>query len=269
MKHLKIILKWALPSIKAGYNLLAVSAEVFCRHSFGPRYAQSLLASFFFCFVSMACLRAVFPDESSPIIDIYLLSYFILVLYHLGRMWRPPTTTHSYSNGQSWGFWERLNVIPAFVKIVFEPAVHVLVGMAIHSVNVLLSDWLLSAGLCLCIKEFLSFWRHWNRVLDSADARIEGERISSGVRRYTSPQSGGEQRVSPAVAVEQPQQPTSSIGQIFSRLDPALQQLMSSPNQNHPDSINARAADQQVPRRYHAGPLGTLPRITTSRRKNR
>lgn len=154
MRPLKIILKWVLPSVKIAYRMLAVSAEVFCRHTFGPRYAPSLLASFIFCFVSMACLRAIFPNESSPIIGIYLFSYFILIIYHLVRMWRPRTPTHSYSSGYSWEFWERLNITPAFVKIFFEPAILEIVGFAIRPANVLLSVWLAAAGLCLCLKEF-------------------------------------------------------------------------------------------------------------------
>ena len=76
MKQLKTILKWALPSVKAAYNLMAVSAEVFCRHSFGQRYAPSLLASFFFCFVVMSLLREVATDKGSPMVDIYLLFFF-------------------------------------------------------------------------------------------------------------------------------------------------------------------------------------------------
>ena len=235
MKHLKIISKWVLPSVKFACKMLAVSAEVFCRHTFGPRYAPSLLAGFLFCFVSMACLLAVFPSESSHFIDVYLLSYFILVLWHIFRMWFPRTPTQSYSNGYSWELWERLNIPPAVVKIIVEPAIIEIAGLVIHPVNVLLSDWLAVGGLCLCVKEFLFFWRLRNRVLDAVDARLEGERISTGVRHRTSPQAGGEQRARPAVSVEQPQQPNGSIEQIYSRLDPALQQLIARPTQNRPN----------------------------------
>jgi hypothetical protein len=234
MKHLRTILKWALPSVKAIYNMLAVSAEVFCRHAFGPRYAPSLLAGFLFCFVILECLRSYFPNPSSPLIEEYLFAYFILVLWHLFRMWRPRTPMHSYSSGYSWMFWERLNITPALVKIIFEPLIFEIVALMIQQTNMLLSGWLAAAGLCLFIKEFLSFWNNWNRVHDAVDARLEGERISTCVRQITSPQTGGEQNATPAVAVEQAQQPASSIGQIYSRLDPALQQLIAPPAQNHP-----------------------------------
>ena len=266
MKHLKTILKWALPSIKAAYNLLATNAEVFCRHSFGQRYAASLLGSFFFCFVTMALLRAVEPENSSSVIDVYLLIYFILVLYHLGCMWRPRATIHSYSGGQSYEFWNGLGVNPVLIKTFFEPLIFALAGVLIYPANRLLSAWLQVAGFCMCVKEVISYWKYSNRVRDAVDARLEGERISGGVRQRTNPQSGGEPRVSPVVPVEQGQAPTSSIEQIYSRLDPALLQLMFSPNPNRTNTPPiARNVNRPNPQRYHAGPLGTLPRISSRR----
>jgi hypothetical protein len=263
MKRIKTILKWALRSAKVSYNLMAVNAEVLCRHSFGQRYAPSLLASFFFCFVTMTVLQAL-ANRSSAFVGFYLLFYFFLVLYDLGRMWLPRRTLHSYSNGQSWGFWRRCGLRPSIVQMLFEPAVVVLIGLLVLRGSVLLSVWLQVAGLCLFIKEAISKWQQHNRVLDGVDARLEGERINTGIRRYTTPQSGGDQRASRVVAVEEAQQPTTSIAQIHSRLDPALQQLISSPNQNRPNPPPVgRTPNRQGPRRYHAGPLGTLPRITS------
>ena len=266
MNHLKIISKWVLPSVKIAYNLLAVSAEVFCRHSFGQRYAPQLLASFFFCFVTMECLRALAQQAQSLFVDVYLLTFFILILYHLGKMWRPARNIHSHGNGLSWRFTEGLGIKPTVMRILIEPAIHVFVGFLILQVSALLGSWLMAAGLCLFVKEFMIYWKHRNRILDSVDARIEGERIGTGVRQFTSPQSGSEQGVSPVVAVEQAPQPASSISQIFSRLDPALQQLVTTPGRNHPGTpaIN-RSAPQSNPRRYHGGPLGTYPRISSKR----
>lgn len=266
MNHLKTILKWAFPSIKLGYNLLAGCAEVFCRHSFGPRYAPFLLASFFFTLVIMTLVRIGNQKGASPIMDVYVLTFFILLVYHLGRMWRPYGNIHSYSTGRSWAFWSRFDASPTVVQMIFEPATHVLGGLLMFPICEFLSAWLIAAGFCLFVKQFLSNWNYRNRVLDAVDARLEGESIGTGVREHTAPQSGGEQRVSPVVVAQQARQPASSMGRIFSRLDPALQRLVATPNQNRPSPpAGNRPANQSGPRRYHAGPLGTLPRITSKR----
>jgi len=268
MNHLKIILKWVLPNVKFAYNMLAVSAEVFCRHSFGARYTPAMLAGFIFCFLTMTIVCGIDPDKSSPAIGVYLFIYFVLLIYHGVKMWLPRAVTHSQSSGLSWAFWGRITVFPALVRILLEPAIHVLVGVALHPMSVLLSDWLIFAGICLAIKEFISFWKHWNRVLDSSDARIEGERITSGVRRYSAPRSGGDQRVSHVAAVEQAQAPADSIQQIYSRLDPALQQLVAMPNQNRP---NAPTPNRPVVRpavvRNQARPVGIPPGINRNRNR--
>jgi len=255
-----------LISVKIAYKMLAVSAEVFCRHSFGPRYTPSLVAGFLFCFLTMTLVSAFDPLKSSPVISLYLFIYFVLAVYHIFKMWRPRAAAHSYSSGLSWGFWERLNVSPTFIKILFEPAIQVLVGVVMLPVSRLLSNWLIFAGICLATKEFLTFWRQWNRVLDSSDARIEGERITTGVRRYTTPQTGREQRAGQVTAVEQAQPPANSIQQIYSRLDPALQQLVATPNQNNPPAQNRPVVRPAVVRNQDR-PVVIHPRITPNRNR--
>ncbi len=239
MKHLRTILKWALPSVKFAYKMLAVSAEVFCRHSFGRRYTPTLLASFFCSFLFLSLYRSAAPQPCPALIDIYLLIFFILVLFHIVRVWRPRATMHSYSNGHSWEFWSRHNFNPSTVKILIEPLINVVAGVVLLPANALLSVWLLLSGACLFIKELLSYWQLRNRVLDSMDARLEGERIGTGVRQQTAPQGDREQRLNPVVAAAPaiaPAMPAAnSIQQIYSRLDPALQQLVATPNQNRPN----------------------------------
>jgi hypothetical protein len=268
MNHLKTTLKWVLPSIKAVYNLLAVNAEVFCRHSFGRRYAPTLLASFFFCFVIMAVLQAARRKGSSTVIHFYLFTYFVLVLYHLVRMWHPRRNVHSRSSGQSWEFWRRFNAPPTVIKSLFEPAALVVTGVLIYPVNVLLAGWIQAAGVCLFAKELLDNWKHRNRVLDASDARLEGDRISTGIRQYSTTQSGGEQGVSPVAAVQQPQLPANSIQQIYSRLDPALQQLVAAPLQTYPNPLTPnRRVNRPVVARNQARPVGARLLITPHRNR--
>ena len=268
MKHLKTILKWALPSVKIAFKILAVSAEVFCRHSFGRRSAPTLLASFFCCFLALNLFRMTVPQVFPALIDIYLLIFFVLVLFHIARMWRQRPTTHSYSSGQSWEFWSRHNFNSNTVTIMVEPLINVLVGLLLMPANGVLSLWFLLGGVCLFIKELLSYWRLRNRVLDSMDARLEGERIGTGVRQQTTPQGNREQRVAPVVVAQPAMPQANSIQQIYSRLDPALQQLIAPPNQNRPNPpIPNRPANPLVVIRNQAKPVGTRPRITPNRNR--
>jgi len=266
MNHLRTISRWALPSAKFTYNILAVSAEAFCRHSFGRRYAPSLLVSFCCCFVALNLGRANGPQLVPALTDIYLLIFFILVLYHIARMWRQRATIHSHSTGQSWEFWQRFDIQPIIVKTLLEPIIHVLAGLLIYPLNNVLSVWLLFAGLCLFIKEFIANRHYSNRVRDAVDARIEGERIGTGVRQQTAPQGNREQRVAPVVAAGPALPPGDSIQQIYSRLDPALQRLVAPPNENRPNSrVPNRPTTPLVVIRNQTRPVGARPRITPNR----
>jgi hypothetical protein len=248
--------------------MLAISAEVFCRHSFGRRYAPTMVTGFFCCFLALNLFRMAVPQAFPALIDIYLLIFFILVLYHIARMWCQRPTLHSYSSGQSWEFWSRHNFDSTIVTILVEPLINVLVGLLLIPANSVLSLWLLLGGVCLFIKELLSYWQFRNRVLDSRDARIEGERIGTGVRQQTAPQGNREQRVAPVVAAEPALPPANSMQQIYSRLDPALQQLVATPNQNRPNPpIPNRPANPLVVIRNQARPVGTCPRITSNRNR--
>jgi hypothetical protein len=194
------------------------------------------------------------------LIDIYLLIFLVLVLYHLTQMWRQRSTIHSYSSGQSWEFWSRHNFNPHLVKILVEPLIIMLVGLLLMPANPLLSVWLQLGGVCLFIKELLCYWQFRNRVLDSMDARLEGERIGTGVRQQTAPQGNREQRVNPvAVAAQPAQPPANSLQQIYSRLDPALQQLVATPNQNRPNPPPNRPAGPLVVIRCQGRMPGTPP----------
>ena len=266
MLHLQTILKWLLPSVKFTCKMLAVSGEVFCRHSFGQRYAATLLASFFFSLAILMLQRVTALDNNPTPVDAYLLTFFVLVLCHIGRMWRPRTAIHSYSNGQSWSFWERLRIKPILVRMFAEPIALIYIGMLFRSYNDFLSAWIQAAGLCLSGKEIIDYWHHGNRVLDSVDARLEGERLGSDVRQHSTPQASGGQRNRPMVTVEPGQPLDTSVQQSYSRLDPALQQLLAANQQPRPNVSPAnRPANRQNARRHHAGPLGTSPRLTYKR----
>jgi hypothetical protein len=267
MDQLKTILKFHFRSAKIAYKMLAVSAEVFCRHSFGQRYAPNLLASFFCSFVTLSLLRKVVPQEAPIFVSLYLFGFFILLLWHLVHMWRPRATIQSHSNGQSLNFLARLDVNPNIVRILLEPSIVLFIGALFIAVNQLLSVWIMLGAICLFIKETLAYFQFANRILDAIDARLEGERIGTGVRRQTTPQVGGEQAVIPVATVDPGQLPASPIQQIYSGLDPALQRLMATPNQNRPATrAPIRPANRPAVIRTQNRPVVKRPRINGAHR---
>ncbi len=204
MEALRTILKWALPSSKFAYKMLATSAEVFCRHSFGRRYMPTMLLSFVIC---MAALKLFSFAETPPypgLVDGYLLIFFALLLYHFVQMRRTGPGIHSTSSGRSWPFWSRFNFNPNAVKMLIEPLINFLAGVAILPANRLLSVWLQLAGICLFIKGSLAYNQFRNRVQDTLDARIDGEGIGTAARQQAAPQRTGEQAVNTVELADSP-----------------------------------------------------------------
>ena len=102
----------SLASAKIAYRLLAISAEVFCRHSFGVRYIGHLVAGLLSCCLYTMVMDICASVKGSPLLPFYLSVYFCLVLYHLVSMARRGHAgVHSQSNGVPWIFslrYERL-----------------------------------------------------------------------------------------------------------------------------------------------------------------
>lgn len=238
MRHLKTILKWALPSAKFTYKMLAVSAEVFCRHCFGRRYAPTLLLSLCFSFLGLNLIRITEPQAHPGLIDDYLLIYLILVIYHVARMWWHQTPVHSYSNGLSWEIWSRFNFSPNLVKTWIEPLMLAMAGILLLWANQHLAFWLIFGAGCLFAKESLSRRRFNNRVMDALDARLEGERIATATRQQSEPQRGRGQDANSVVMAEPVQPPVNfnTVPQMYSELDPELQRLVRASNENQPQN---------------------------------
>src|SRR5207249_4012205 len=136
MDPIKDTLKWVLPSGKLVYRMMAVSAEVLCRHSFGVRYAPQMIGSFLLGFVYAGLMGVAYPQQPPRLFGTYLLIYFVLVCYHLARMFRPRRMPlHSYSTGLSWPLWRRFSVKPSVVQLLFEPGLLMLVGWIISPLD--------------------------------------------------------------------------------------------------------------------------------------
>jgi hypothetical protein len=269
MLPIRTIAKWTFFSIKFCYRMLAVSAEVFCRHSFGERYVWNLVAGFCFCGFCSLFIGGASPGRF-PLFGLYAFAFLVLVCFHIvSIVRRRDGTIQSDWCGVSHSFWTRLTRSPLLVRAAFEPGVIALAGLIVKSLDTTLSGWLLASAICLCIKATIEAWRLRNQVLGVFDSRIESERMNGILDgdSHSGRRDDGSATTVTQAAGQDGDRP--SLGQIFARLDPALRQVLSDPTPpvvtNSPDS--RKVPTSECP--HHAGPLGHLPRITSKRRAGR
>jgi hypothetical protein len=233
---------------------MAVSAELLCRHSFGRRYKAALSGSFVLALVYGALNAAAYPHHPSRYFGVYLWLHFILLCVHLaGPYRRRAHPLHSYSTGQSWPVWGRLPIPPNIVQLVGEPGIVILFGASFYPVDIPLSVWLQIAGLSLFAKELIGQWRQRNRLLDTLDARADGERLNATVRRHTAPESEPGRIPTPVTTGQAAAAGRLPMAQLVRRLDPALQRLMTADETHGPVPIQ-RAALPPVDRRPTGNP---------------
>jgi hypothetical protein len=269
MPQIKTISKWALASAKVFYRYLAVSAEVFCRHTFGIRYMNDIVVSFLIFFI-YATVVGCFGQIKSPFLNFYLGCYFALVCFHIVSMLRRQNSSvHSYSSGAPWPFWHRFCAKPMVVDLILEPGFLLVVGLLLVSHDDALAIWFQLSALSLFFKRAVSSWKKWHHLMDVLDTRVEGEQLNEAVRQRTVPRARaatGAIPVSMGQASEPPQsQLPQSHEQIFGNLDPALRQIITPANSTAPNS-NSRASQSNSGSHEYGGPLAHLPRIKSPRR---
>ena len=272
MPQIKTISKWALASAKIAYQLLAISAEVFCRHSFGVRYIGHLVVGWLSCCLYTVVVESGASEKGLPLLPPYLMAYLCLVFYHLFSMARRGyADVHSQSNGVPWILGNtdtaQISAGQLFKSCIIESGLIFVFGLIVSPFDLPLSAWLAGAGISHFAKGAIAAWKFRNRVLDALDARIEGGRISEAVRDNSSPNSTHTQAAAAPVTGQPQHQQNSTLREIINNLDPALRSIISGRNSNPHQA--ERQANPQTRRRYHAGPLGTLPRITSNRPPNR
>lgn len=208
--------------------MTATSAEAFCRYSFGKRYVPWIIASFLFCSAFTGLMQFADLQRPAPLMGLYLFAFFILVLFHIAFLCRPSRVSiHSQSCGKSWPLWQRFTRSERKTQALIEPAVHIIASIIVLKADQLLSMWLLAAGLCLFAKEAITGWNQHIGLLDTVDARIEGERMNTAVRGTTSAPNSGDQTATPVVAAQRTQQQQqNSLPQIIRNLDPALRRMI-------------------------------------------
>lgn len=253
MNPVKDILKWVFPnaesirvSAELVYRLMAASAEVLCRHSFGQRYVMPLIGSWLLALLYGMIINIGLP-QPPRLFGTYLFIHLVLVCIHLTGMFRSrQLPIPSRWPGQSWQFWEHFRLSSGVVRTVLEPALLVFIGFIISFGDPALAVWLFGAGVCLFLKELIFHWKHRSRLLDALDARAEGEFLNAGIRRRTTAQSPDEQTAIPVVAAIPPAPVRTPDGQLYQNLDPALQQLISATRPRQP-GVTRRPPNRQTP----------------------
>lgn len=266
MPPVRTIAKWTFASIKVCHRLFAVSAEVFCRRSFGERYLWTILAGLLFAWAWSLCLAVAEPGRG-PYFGCYVFCYFVLVCLHRRDIFRRRDgTVQSESSGVPFAFWGRFTRNPLVVHLVLEPGTLAFAAYLLRGVDLFLAAWLHASALSLFVKEIITAWKRRNNVLAVFDSRIEGERMNEIVRAGANPGRREEGRPSPVTQAAAPTEGRPTLGQIFNRLDPALRQVLS-----EPPGLAAPVAAPRRPRvvvrpKQPAGPSGQVPRVILSPR---
>lgn len=269
MRRIKTISKWALISVKIAYRVFAISAEVLCRHSFGQRYASELILGSVSCFLYVSVCEIYRGKTTTSLLTLYLVVYVFLVCYHLLSIWSGRRVAgYSVSNGEPWKFWHHLPISTQIVKIVFEPCLLILGACIISPYDAALSFWLIGSGISHLLKQAIFLLRLHRRVLDALDARIEGEHMSEAVRRYRTP-GAAQAQAAPTVVVTTRAAPSRSetLEEIVNNLDPALRRLMSGSEESSGRPLGRLRSTTTRSIRFHSGPLGSLPRIRSRRKR--
>jgi len=173
--------------------LLSASLEVFMRHHLGRRYMLTVLLAFFLCtFYSSAVARR------APLIGLFWLAFFIRLIYQfcynsiLRQQGQPEQ--HTLSTGESADIWRRLEIRQTTVQRYIEPALGLLAGLLVFTLDRFLGLWLALCAVALFIKEQFILFRTTRRIMDTADARLEAQQFNTSLNQYVSRPGHGAQR---------------------------------------------------------------------------
>jgi hypothetical protein len=129
-----------------------VPRVLFLRSQFGERYMQAyhvagswFIVAFAVAGASLSSIRMPWAAETEPgsagvtFLGVLFLAVFstMLGLRFFGvlrRRWANDFSVHSYSEGMPWWLWRKLNLAPALVGLVIEPAIILIAGYVLGHV---------------------------------------------------------------------------------------------------------------------------------------
>ena len=235
----------------------AKTIVVFLRCDFGERYfnVSDLLGSTFTFAIYGAVILLLFTtgrggdaihqyggsrEQNAAVLIVFLLCFLAMSVFHRvisfvqnlsGRRW------HSRYAGTSYlRFLTALPLVTTYtVQRFVEPALALTAAFAFGLLSPVLGLWLCFAGLSLAATEHLQHRRARNRVLDAIDAQIEAEQIGNAIAGNKSARAT-EGFVLPVPRYFSQQQRETLLSGM-TRLDPALQAIMDTPDKTEAKPI--------------------------------
>ena len=109
------------------------------------------------------------------------------------RMWRPAMEEHSRSEGPALPFFEWLPGGKSFwlVRIAYEPLFAFIAATILQSLFIFepsLTHFLQFSALCLCMKNFISWYRNWEFLRNTLDIAHMGPILAKFVENSASPE---------------------------------------------------------------------------------
>jgi hypothetical protein len=173
-------------------RLLSASVEIYLRRNFGRRYLVTITLAWVFYMMCMG-----FAPPAMPLTGLFALGLLVLSFHHYAftfsrrRLQLPEP--HSLSSGDSWEFWRSLPFQPTTVQQCIEPALCVLISFPVASVDPFLALWLRASAIALFAKELITRMSTTRRIMDTADARIEAQRLNAGLNQHLQQPRNGAQ----------------------------------------------------------------------------
>lgn len=274
MNPKEIISKFHLPNPKWLMEALAASVEGLLHHTFGERYAGTLLGGLLVAVVVEFFSSIVPRDNRVDLMSVVIAALFARLIAHwvsVGKRRRAGIHVETRSSGSPWGFWSELRIPIKLTTVLLEPLLCFAVALLASPVDQVFSVWLCCAGLALMIKTIAERHKVHNGTLDILDARMAARNLRANVnQQMNQPAQTLASPVAISAATGNPQ-PTHPNPNHFRNLDPALQRLIhedappGAPDAPSPAVSKVRVSPQQAARsadqpsgreRIHVRPSG-------------
>lgn len=170
-------------------RLPSLSVEVFLHRKFGERYLTGgmVVASGLFVHAAGCLIAGVSPFEwrgASLGTALFLVAFAGFSLghrYEIGRRNRSGLRWYSWSDGVSWRVWGLTPFRQHFVQARLEPAVVLVAGWALLTVDRVLGSYLIATAVILFLKAGRTLQRRKEAWLDYIDKTIESEELDATV----------------------------------------------------------------------------------------
>lgn len=264
----------------------AKTITVFFRHDFGERYfnvVDILGSSFTFVLIggfitvlseglsgrgrtTGSTIEAAAQNNEARVLTLFLLGFLAMSILHRVLAWHSKKKRphwHSRYSGTS----HLSAIMPApvhdliekqvapfigiseryLVQRFIEPFIAVFAGGFISAlVNPPLGAWITFAGLSLAAVEWIDNARANNRILDAIDAQIEAQYLGEAIKGTSQINASATSGFVLPVTPNLPAVAQQSLAEGMSRLDPALEAILDTPEAQLPTNEEMQADDPET-----------------------